>query len=331
VRAIQVEQFGGPEALVLVEVADPRPGPGELLIEVTGAGVNFADTHQVEDSYLSPTTLPFIPGSEVIGIEVASGRRMAGLVSSGGGYAERALIAESFSFEVPTSVTDTQALALLVQGLTAWHLLTTSTRLQPGESLVVHAAAGGVGNLAVQLGRHLGAGLIIPTASTPEKIATARELGADEGVVIGADDDADTIAAALRAAAGGGVDVILEMVGGATFDGSLRSLAQFGRLATYGMASRTAPRSVQPGQLMVGSYSLIGFWLMDCIGADRAQQMVVEPLAQLVHLVADGVLRPLAGGIYALEDARTAHMDMRARRTTGKVVLDPRLLPGSTT
>ena len=330
-RAIQVEQFGGPEALVLVDVAEPQPGLGALLIEVTGVGVNFADTHQVENSYLSPTTLPFIPGSEAIGIDVASGRRMAGLVSRGGGYAERVLIAEAFSFEVPSSVSDAQALALLVQGLTAWHLLTTTTRLQPGESLVVHAAAGGVGNLAVQLGRHLGAGLIIATASTPDKIAAARELGADKGVVIGADDGADTIAAALRAAAGGGVDVILEMVGGATFDGSFRSLARFGRLATYGMASRTAPKSVQSGQLMVGSYSIIGFWLMDCTGTDRAQHMVAEPLAQLVQLVADGVLRPLAGGTYALEDARTAHEDMRARRTTGKVVLDPRLLPGSTT
>ena len=327
-RAIQVTQFGGPEVLQEVDLPDPVPGKGELLVSVTGVGVNFADTHQVENSYLSATSLPFVPGSEVVGTVMSgprAGERVCGFTSRGGGYVEQALVAEALCFTVPDGVTDGQALSLLVQGLTAHHLLTTSTRVEAGESVVVHAAAGGVGNLAVQLAAGLGAGAVIATASTQAKIDAALLLGATGGAVLPVGATASQVTAAIREANGGAkVDVILEMVGGATFDGSLAALASFGRLVTFGAAGRTMPEPIAPGTLMMGSRSVIGFWLVNCMSPERGADMVAKPLAQLVAAVVAGTLRPLAGPTYPLSKARQAHEDMRARLTIGKVVLDPR-------
>ncbi len=318
-RAIQISTFGGPEVLEVVDLPDPEAGPGEVVVEVTGCGVNYADTHQVENSYLSRQALPMVPGSEVVGL-TPDGRRVCGFVARGGGYASRAVVAENAVFRVPDGVSDTAALSLLVQGLTAWHLVHTSARLAEGESVVVHAAAGGVGSLAVQLARAAGAGRIIAVASTAEKQALALSLGADVAVDAGADD----LASALRAANGGAkVDVVLEMVGGPTFDASLRVLARFGRLVTYGMASRQEPTPVPPASLMVGSKSVIGFWLVDAMTGERLVPMVARPLRALVGMVANGELRALPGSTYPLDEARQAHEDMRARRTTGKVVLVP--------
>jgi NADPH2:quinone reductase len=314
-RAIQISEFGGPEVLELVDVPDPSPTDGFDLIEVTAAGVNFADTHQTDDSYLSSTTLPVIPGSEVVG-RTADGRRVAALVGAGG-YAEKALAPRGVSFDVPDGVSDEQALALLVQGLTAWHLLRTCGRMKPGETVVVHAAAGGVGTLAVQLAKQWGAARVIGTASSAEKRELAESLGADVTVDAGTDD----MNAALRAANDGKkVDVVLEMVGGPTFDGSLRALAPWGRLIVFGMASRIPPKPVEPASLMMGSKTVMGFWLIDCM---RDLSMLNEPMAELFAMTADGRLRPVVGAAYPLADARRAHEDMRARATTGKVVLDP--------
>jgi NADPH2:quinone reductase len=233
-----------------------------------------------------------------------------------GGYAEKALAPRGLTFDIPDGVSDGQAVALLVQGLTAWHLLRTSARLQPGESVVVHAAAGGVGSLAVQLAKAFGAGRVIGAASSADKRALVESLGADATV----DSDAPDMNAALREANGGQkVDVVLEMVGGATFDGSLRALAPFGRLAVFGMASRTPPTPIPPASLMVGSKAVIGFWLVDCM---RDLSMLSEPMAELFDMTAAGTLTPIVGPAYPLGDARRAHEDMRARATTGKVVLD---------
>ena len=314
-RAIQIKEFGGPEVLELVDLPDPQPSDGFTVIDVTAAGVNYADTHQTEDSYLSSTTLPVVPGGEVAG-RAPDGRRVVALVGNGG-YAEKALAPDALSYDIPDGVDDAAAVALLIQGLTAWHLLRTSARMQPGESVVVHAAAGGVGTLAVQLAKAWGAGRVIGTASSPEKRELAESLGAD--VVV--DSEADDMNAALREANGGRkVDVVLEMVGGPTFDGSLRALAPFGRLVTFGMASRVQPTPLQPGQLMVGSKSVTGFWLVDCV---RDPAMLSGPMKELLDLVGSGGLKVIVGGTYPLGDARQAHEDLRARRTTGKVVLDP--------
>jgi NADPH2:quinone reductase len=247
-------------------------------------------------------------------------------VSRGGGYAELAVVREGLSFDVPHGVTDAAALSLLVQGLTAWHLVHTCARVAPGDTVVVHAAAGGVGNLAVQLAKQAGAGRVIATASTQDKLDLATGLGADVGVLLDPDVGAHDVTHRLREANGGDrVDVVFEMVGGAIFDGSLATLAPFGRLATFGMAGRRPPTPVAPGSLLVGSHSIIGFWLVDCMRPDRIPAMVAAPLRELVAAVAEGRLRPLAGHTYPLSQARRAHEDMRARRTTGKVVLAPRL------
>lgn len=317
-RAIQVTRFGGPDVLELADVSEPEPSPGLELIDVDAAGVNYADTHAVENSYLSAQELPFIPGAEVVGC-TADGRRICGFTPGSGGYAERALVAPA-SFEVPDGVSDAAALGLLVQGLTAWHLLRTSARMVTGESVVVHAAAGGVGSLAIQLAKIWGAGRVIAVASSEEKRALALELGADAAI----DADPAGLTAAIREANGGKrVDIILEMVGGATTDASLRALAPFGRLVVYGMASREAATPIAPASLMTGSQSVIGFWLVDCMKVDPVG-MVAQPLTELVRMVATGELRPLPGTSYPFEEARSAHEDMRARRTTGKVILTMR-------
>jgi NADPH2:quinone reductase len=312
VRAIQITEFGGPEVLRPADVPMPEPRPGQVLIAVDHAGVNYADTHQLDDSYITPTKLPVIPGGEVVG-RTGDGRRVLAITS--GGYAEYALGAPPMMFDVPDGVSDGQALALAVQGLTAWHLLRTSTRLSPGESVVVHAGAGGVGSLAIQLAKQWGAGRVIATASSPDKRAIAEQLGADAAI----DGEPEGLGDRIREANGGRkVDAVLEMVGGQTFDESFRALAAFGRLATFGQASRTPPTPLEPGELIFGSKTVVGFWLVDCA---RRPELLSGPMAELMDLTQAGALRPLVGPAYPLAEAARAHEDMRARRTTGKVIL----------
>ena len=177
-RAVQITRFGGPEVLDIVDV--PEPDPGRRASSSTTsrtAGVNFADTHQIENSYLAPQQLPLIPGAEFVGTPVGGGQRVVGLLD-GGGYAEKVVAHDFLTWPVPDGVSDEQALAVVLQGATAWHLLRTSAHLAEGESVVVIAGAGGVGCLAVQLARRWGAGRVIATASSPEKRALAEELGA---------------------------------------------------------------------------------------------------------------------------------------------------------
>jgi NADPH2:quinone reductase len=315
VRAIRISRFGGPEVLEYVEDAPtPEPAPHELLVRVSRAGINFADTHARENSYLAPYELPLTPGAEVAGT-TADGRRVAAMIASGG-YAEYAAVPKATAFELPDGVSDAQALALLVQGLTAWHLYRTSAHLAEGESVVVHAAAGGVGSLAVQLGKAFGA-RVIATASTEEKRRLALELGADAAVDVTREDLTDALIAANE---GRRVDVVLEMAGGRVFDASLRALAPFGRLVTYGMASRE-PNRIAAGNLLRHSSAVIGFWLAHCFA--KPHEMLAKPLHHLFERVARGDLRVIEGAVYPLSEARRAHEDLQARRTTGKLVLDP--------
>src|SRR3954454_2535737 len=193
-RAIQITEFGGPEVLQVRDVPDPQVPEGSVLLEVRASGVNWADTHQAENSYLAPAHLPLIPGGEAVGI-TPDGRRVVALLA-GGGYAERAVANPVAMWEVPDGVSDGQALGLVLQGTTAWHLLRTSAQLREGESVVVHAAAGGVGTLAVQLAKRFGAGRVIGTASSEEKRALATRLGADAVV----DSTRDDLGAGLREA-----------------------------------------------------------------------------------------------------------------------------------
>ena len=312
-KAIQISEFGGPDVMKLVELPDPTPAEGEVLLDVTAIGINYADTHQTENSYLSPQKLPMIPGLEVTGTYDGN-RYLAG--ASSGGYAEKATAFKALMAPIPDAVTDEQALCMLVQGTTAWHILKTMGHLSPGETVVVHAAAGGVGTLAIQLAKMWGAKVIAVTSSDA-KAELAKSLGADEVV----DAKSENLAKDLRAANGGkGVDIVLEMVGGSTFDESLLALADFGRLITYGMASRTAPTPLQPGALMHGSKTVSGFWLANCFAKP---EMMGAVIAELFTLVAQGKLNTVIGGTYPLVDAAGAHRAMLARETTGKIVLKP--------
>jgi NADPH2:quinone reductase len=316
VRAIKVSEFGGPEVLALTEVPEPSAGEGQIAVEVSAAGINYADTHQAENTYIAPTELPLIPGLEVVGV-AADGRRVVGLVPRGGGYAERAVVAAARAVEIPDGVDDAQALALVLQGVTTWHLLRMSTHMQPGETVLVHAGAGGVGSLAIQLAKRWGAGKVVATASDERKRALATELGADVTLDSTAAEDAD----AIREAAGGPVDVVLEMVGGRTFDASLDALRPLGRLACYGMAGRVPPTLLSAPDLIATSRAVIGFWLVHSLA--RAE-LFRQPVEELLAMVAAGELRPVVGGVYPLSEARRAHEDLRARRTVGKLVLDVR-------
>ncbi|TDW22877.1 quinone oxidoreductase family protein [Kribbella kalugense] len=314
-RAIQITEFGGPEVLKVSDVPEPVAGDGQVLITVDRAGINYADTHQVENSYLSKTELPLIPGGEVVG-RTTDGRRVVALIGSGG-YAEQAVAHAPYAWDVPEGVTDGQALSLVLQGTTAWHLLKTSTHLQPGESVLVHAGAGGVGSLAVQLAKLWGAGRVIATASTEDKRKQVLELGADAAIDGTPEGLKDRI---LEANGGKPVDIVLEMVGGQTFDESFAALGRFGRLVTFGSASRQAAAPIDPSRLMKGSKTIAGFWLADCFANP---QLLGRPLAELFDLTANGKLVPIVGGEYALSEVATAHEDMRARRTVGKLLLDP--------
>jgi NADPH2:quinone reductase len=315
-RAIQITEFGGPEVLTLTDLPDPVAEPGELLIEVSRAGVNYADTHQAENSYLSPSALPMVPGGEVVG-RTPDGRRIVAL-TGGGGYAERVAAPAVTAWDLPDTVDDLTALAMVVQGVTAWVLLRRSAHFAPGETVVVHAAAGGVGTLAVQLARAWGAGRIIATASSPDKRELALSLGADVAVDSGAE---DMRAALIEAAGGRRVDVVLEMTGGRVTDESLAALAPFGRLALYGMASRTPPTPVEGARLMARSITIAGMWLAHVF--QLPGDVMRTALDELFALVADGTLRVVPGGEYGLSEARRAHEELRARRTIGKLLLDP--------
>jgi NADPH2:quinone reductase len=313
-KAIQITKFGGPEVMEYLELADPIFKGSEELITVTAIGINYADTHQTENSYLSKQELPLVPGIEVVGT-TADGRRVLAPVGAGG-YAQLAAVNPRAMIDVPAGVNDQQALCMLVQGSTAWHILKTVGHVKAGESVVIHAAAGGVGTIAVQLAKLWGAKVIAVT-STSEKADLAKKLGAD--VTIDANVE-DLAAAILVANDGKPVDLILEMVGGKTFDSSLATLAPFGRLITYGMASRTPPSTINPAVLMGGSKTITGFWLSHCFGKKELMNDVINELFQLVIA---GKLHPVIGATFGLSKAGDAHRAMLARQTTGKIALDP--------
>jgi NADPH2:quinone reductase len=312
-KAIQITKFGGPEVMQFVELPEPVAGKDEVVLDVTAIGINYADTHQTENSYLSAQTLPLTPGIEVTG--TYEGKRYLAPVSSGG-YAERAVANRNSLIEIPDGVTDGQALCMLVQGSTAWHILKTVGHLKAGETVVVHAAAGGVGSIAIQLAKLWGAKVIAVT-SNDEKKKLAKELGADQVI----DSDTDKLKAALLEANGGKpVDLVLEMVGGKTTDISLEVLAPFGRLIVYGMASRTPGTSINPASLMGGSKTITGFWLAHCFGSKELLNDVID---ELFALVIQGKLNPVIGATFPLSEAINAHKAMLARSTVGKIVLNP--------
>ncbi len=312
-KAVQIKEFGGPEVLEHGELPDPEPGDGEVLVDVSRAGVNFADTHVTRNDYLAEQQLPLIPGGEISGT-TPDGRRVAAMLMNGG-YAERVAVPEPALIPIPDEVDDDQAAALLLQGLTAWSLLHVSARVESGETVVVEAAGGGTGSLAVQLAKTAGA-KVIALASSEEKRSLAQELGADAAVDSRADDLGEAIVAAND---GEMVDVVLQMSGGEAFEAQLRTLAPFGRMVAFGIASREE-NTVRTGHLMRNSRSVIGFWLVHLF---RRPDVLRRGIQEILGAAASGELRAVIGGVYPLSEVRDVHEKIAGRQTQGKLLLDP--------
>jgi NADPH:quinone reductase len=313
VKAIQIEEFGGPEVLELTEVPDPEPTDGQVVVDVARAGINFADTHAIRNDYLAEQSLPLIPGGEISGT-TPDGRRVAALLANGG-YAQKVAVPEAWLVPLPDEVSDEQAAGLLLQGLTAHALLHYCAHVEEGETVVVEAAAGGTGGLAVQLAKRAGA-KVIALASTDEKRALAERLGADAT----ADSRAEDLKQAILDANGGErVDVVLHM-SGTGFEDELGALGMLGRIVVFGNAARH-PNELQTNYLLQRSKSVLGFWLVALVAQRR--DLIRSMTADLLGAVASGELEVVIGNTYPLSEAAQAHKDMQERRTTGKLLLDP--------
>ena len=312
-KAIQIEEFGGPEQLKLVEVPDPEASDGMVVVDVARSGMNWADTHAIRNDYLAEQELPLIPGAEIAGT-TADGRRVAALMSNGG-YAQKAAVPEAFLVPLPDEVSDEQAAGLLLQGLTAHALLHYCAHIEKGETVVVEAAGGGTGSLAVQLAKRAGA-KVIALASSEEKHALCTRLGADAT----ADSRAEDLKAAILEANGGEkVDVVLHM-SGTGFEAELSSLNMLGRIVCFGNAARH-PNEVATNYLLQTSKSVMGFWLVALVA--RRQDLIASMIADLLGAVAAGELEVTIGATYPLSEAARAHEAMQERGTIGKLLLDP--------
>jgi NADPH2:quinone reductase len=311
-KAIQITEFGGPEVLQVVELDVPAPREDEVLIRVTKIGVNFADTHQRHNQYVAKATLPLVPGSEVAGVREDTGERVIALTGTGG-YAEYAIAPVDRVWPIPDGVSDETAIALLIQGLTAWHLHRTAAQLRPNETVVVHSAAGGTGSLTLQLAKPLGAGRTIASASTEEKRAM---LDADAVIDSAPEGLGERL---LEANHGSEVDVVYDIAGGRSFDESFGVLAPLGRIVVSGIATREQ-NEIRTGKLLRTSRSVIGFWFFHVL---EMPGMVEPALEDLFARAARDELRAHIGATYGLEDAAQAQTDLAERRTTGKVLLEP--------
>ncbi|MFC5994241.1 quinone oxidoreductase family protein [Pseudonocardia hispaniensis] len=322
-RAVRVAEPGGPEVLTVTDLPEPEPGPGEVLVDVAAAGVNYIDTYQRQGIY--PMPLPLRPGLEgcgrvrVVGAGVtgvAVGDRVA-WAESLGSYAQAVAVPVEKTVTVPDGVSDEQAAAALLQGMTAHFLVNDACPVADGDPILVHAAAGGVGLLLTQLATARGA-RVIATVSTPEKEKLARAAGAAEVIRY---TEVDDLAGAVRELTGGrGVAAAFDSVGKATFDASLASLRRRGMLVLFGASSGPVP-PVDPQRLnAAGSAYLTRPKLFDYV-AERAE--LTARAAAVYAAVADGSLQVRIGHRYPLDEVRQAHEDLQARKTTGKLLLFP--------
>jgi len=313
-HAIRFHRVGGAEVLALETVEAPALRPGSVRVRVRAAGVNFADVHFRKGEYFQKPVFPQIPGMEAGGeieavgegvTDLRAGDRVIALASDGA-YAESLVTPASLVFRIPNALSFEDAAALAVQGLTALHVLTLCARMKRGERVLVHAAAGGVGSLAVQLAKLGGASQVVGTASSEEKRALVRELGAD-------------LAVDYANLQGVKADVILEMLGGTeTYKRNLACLAPFGRMVVYGAASGDLRGTIEPVSLMAKNVSVIGYYLTAVL-RDRA---ACEPaMAELCDHVVAGRLRILRGATLPLARAADAHRLLETRSSTGKIVL----------
>lgn len=319
-RAVLVRHNGGPEVLEPTEVDPPEPGSGQLLVDVGAAGVNYIDTYQREGQYPIPT--PFILGIEGAGTVRAVGAGVTGVSvgdrvawkDTNGSYAEQIAVPAGSAVPVPDGVTDELAAALLLQGLTAHYLTESTYAVQPGDWVVVHAAAGGVGLLLTQIVKLRG-GKVLATTSTPEKAELAKGAGADEVTTY------DKFAERARELTDGeGVACVYDGVGRTTFDSSLDALRIRGMMALFGAASGPVP-PVDP-QTLNSKGSL--FLTRPTLGHyTRTREELLGRTDELLLWVADGKLDVRIGARYSLAEARQAHEDLQGRRTTGKLLIIP--------
>lgn len=309
-QAVGIAEYGSAEQLRMMEMPLPDAGPHDELIDVHVSGVNFADVSRRRGTYDATAPLPVVLGAEVVGRSRRDGRRVAALTGGFGGYAEIARASTDLIFDIPDAVSDEQAAAVLMQGLTATFVIKVVGRLGEGDSVAIHGAAGGVGSLAIQLAARAGAGRIVAVASTEEKRARALRTGAD--LAVSADPDG-LGRQLLEANDGRGYDLIAEMVGGRTFDESLEALAPTGRLVSYGRAGG------QPPVLEGSDADVVDFSLLDILRTDPGG--LQGPTRDLFSAVAAGELVPLVGAVHNASDAESAHRALEERTSMGKVLL----------
>lgn len=323
-RAIRFHQLGGPDVLRLEDVPDPQPAPGEAVLAVRAVGVNWADTHFRTGTYFIKPQFPQIAGMEGAGEIVALGEGTEGLAIGdrvmalgANAYAEKMIVKPLYCYPMPRDLDFVRAAALPVQGITAHHVLSLCGRLAKGESVLVHAAAGGVGTLAVQLAKSMGAARVIGTAS-PEKLDLVRSLGADVAIDARAADWADQVKNATERK---GVDVILEMIGGTDhYRKNLSVLAHLGRMIVYGAASNDMKGTIDAVPLMGKNQSIIGYYMTSLL---RRRDLCAPALDDLAARVVRGDVKVIIGRQARLDEAADVHRAIESRATTGKVVLVP--------
>ncbi len=321
-KAIQVKQPGGPEAMQVVDVPVPSPKPNEALIKIVAAGVNFIDVYNREGRYKVP--LPFVPGQEAAGIVTAVGREVTTVkpgdrvayVSILGAYAEYAVCPTDRLVKIPDGVSDQQAAAAMLQGMTAQYLSHDTFRLKKGDTALIHAAAGGVGLLLVQMARNLGA-RVIGTVSTPEKAKLARDAGADEIILY---TEADFESETRRLTGGAGVSVVYDSVGKTTFAKSLNVLRARGMMVLFGGSSgAVAPCDplvlTQKGSLFLTRPSLVDY----TVTGEELQSRATS----VFNMIKAGQLKLRIEHRYRLEEAQQAHHELEGRKTAGKILLIP--------
>ncbi|MFC7212800.1 zinc-binding alcohol dehydrogenase family protein [Saliphagus sp. GCM10025334] len=322
-HAIEVNEYGDSDRLEYTEREVPEPGPGDVRIDVEAAGINFADVMQRRGVYPGGPEPPYVPGMEAAGtvdaagegVDLEEGDRVVGMLG-GGGYAEYATANAQMLLPIPDGMSFEEAAGFPVQFLTAHSCLFEWGELEEGESVLIQAAAGGVGTAAVQLASRAGAE-VFGTASTEEKLELASDLGCDYPIQYTEVDFRDPIEEATD---GEGVDLVLESVGDDVFDRSLDALGHFGRLVTYGVASGV-PANAENRRLLFENKSVVGFHLGQASRHDPKRIMRAVP--DLTKGLAEGELEVIVGETFALEDANEAHQFIEDRKSVGKVVLVP--------
>lgn len=324
-RAVMIPRFGGPEVLEVREVAVPQPGAGQVLIKVAYAGVNYAELMGRSRGGAYALELPFVPGYEVSGTIQALGEGVEGLhigqpvaaLTVFGGYAQFAVAQAALTFPLDTfahTISLEQAAAFPAVVITAYDLLTRAGRMQKGESVLIHSAAGGVGTVAGQIARALGSPLVLGVTSTAEKADQARAFGYDQVFLT-----ADFEQGVLEATDGKGVDVVLDASGEPTRSRNLPLLALFGRLVVFGNASGNPEKPVAPSELLRSNRSVVGYSMT---ALTRSAPHLIGETAQLaLHLIAEGALKLVISEILPLEQAAEAHRRIEARSHVGKLVL----------